>query len=110
MATSKIPVFKEEILWEKLDELSSHLARITRIGNTYHVYYFRRAPVANGTVVLSFPVAYAPNAEVISNSWYLQNSGYATIQGVVKPTGVIQLNASTYNEPVAGYFEWVYSK
>lgn len=110
MATSKIPVFKEEILWEKLDELSSHMARVTRVGSTYRVLYVRIAPVINGSECLAIPVEYAPTSLKKSFDWYMQDSGYAVIEGQLKTNGVVILAATTYNQPVAGVFEWVYSK
>ena len=76
----------------------------------YFVIYTRKTEVANTTEAYAINPSYAPDAQTTAFTFYKQTSGYSLVQALLKTDGKIQLMASTYNEPLAGTFFWMYVK
>lgn len=68
------------------------------------------AECANGAACTRIDAAYRPTSTQRAYSFYMQASGYAAVQGNLDADGYIKLNATKYNENVAGTFDWFYTK
>ena len=110
MAVSTINQSNEILLVRNVDSTNRNILTITRNGNLYHVHYERMQDCGNGEACTRIAAEYRPNTAQQAYSFYKQNSGYAPVQGSLGTDGYIKLNATKYNENVAGVFDWIYTK